>query len=162
MHKIIILTLLSLLTVAMANDDKMQFFPLDKPTIADLSRERESIGRYAKLVGGEFTASESDLAVIQAIIDNGLIKKNDAKSFEALGLILGDIIVGKYELEWVIIRDSYGTDVVLKPDNQEVSISAHSMILKRIEQGEKIHVKGLYDGLCKMMVKEFSIKERTK
>ena len=96
--------------------------------------------------------------VLQRIIDSKVIKTTDTAKLQAMGVIFGDLVSKKVQVEWMLVTDEYGTDPVLKPKGHEVSIGALTMISKRIEKGEDFEVKDMYDWITKLIIEKYAVK----
>jgi hypothetical protein len=155
-----LILLLLFTTSAVAAESKPTYAPLDKEWSADLAEKREAIKDLAEDHSLAIKGDEGDLAVLQQIIDDKWIAKDDTAKFQALGVILGDILVKKLGVSWSLFNDQNYTEPVLKADNADVHIAVMSLLLNRLERGDKVVVKEVYDGLVKQMTEKWKVVTR--
>lgn len=111
-----------------------------------LERQRLLVDEIAR---GEFgtrlRGDKSDLRVLQRIIDSGLINQTENKKLQALGVVLGDILVNELDLEWKVYLDSVGKSRATCLKGTQHCLFPITMISKRARLGAKPDVAGLYD-----------------
>lgn len=111
-----------------------------------LERQRGLVREIARRhVGSELTGeSESDLRVIQSILDNGVLGPDQTFELQALGVCLGDVLAASFDLEWIAYEDSIGRSRALRLGDSEVVLFPITMISKRIEAGLSVSVEDLW------------------
>jgi hypothetical protein len=123
--------------------------PLSPEHANQLDRWRQAAIDSARAVlGGPcFTGGDSDLQVIQALLENNKFDKNQTFVLEGLGVIFGGILARKLDLHWV--SDTFGTDLTPALQYKETNIVLYpkDMIVKRVERGEAFDLMLLFNGL---------------
>ncbi len=123
------------------------------PKFAELSREdsvrlehqRAVVAAAAKARYGTaaLTRTKVDLPVLQKLIDDMAFKKSQTYELQSLGVALGDVLASELPLRWVMVTDEYGTDPTLRFKDTTIQINALTMISKRVERNERVHVSEL-------------------
>lgn len=99
---------------------------------------RENFG-YVRLEG-----STTDLYYLQKTLDKQLIPKSDAYDLQALGVILGDVMVRNLGLRWVIVSDRYGRSRALQFEDTNSLFFPITMISRRVKTGMPLNIRSLY------------------
>ena len=63
---------------------------------------------------------------------------------ECLGGYLGNRMIADFDMEWVVVKDEYGTDYAVRSKTSETLAFVFSSVLKRIEDGDAEFVHGLF------------------
>jgi hypothetical protein len=106
--------------------------------VAELAR------RHLGVTIGRDTAT--DLSAIQRLLDEGHVSKRDVYLQQALGVVLGDALARDLTiLRWAVVDDSYGHSRALQYRTTDQVFFPVTMISKRIELGEPVDVRALYD-----------------
>lgn len=130
----------------------MDLYP---PTPDDLHRLAEQLvvaGRLCEAAGitRPLDGSVEDLDAIQAVLDAGRLTPEHTWELQCLGVAFGSVLAGGYEgLDWAIIDDEYGRDPTLRYRDTSVVLTVLTMISKRVEDGEAVRVRELYEGLSR-------------
>lgn len=77
---------------------------------------------------------------------------------------MGDALAQKLGMIWVAVDDEYGRTPALSFSlaNTSIILFPTTMISKRIEIGEEVDVRELFDGICEMIKEEMEdIAEQT-
>lgn len=88
---------------------------------------------------------QSDIQLIQKILDEKVFNPSQTYELQSLGVVLGDVLAKELGLHWEMITDEYGNDPTLRYENSAWNFNALTMISKRIERGEKVDVQSLFD-----------------
>ena len=120
------------------------------------SEELERIESARAWVKGHFTeraeekygALDDRLRVIEAILANGWVERSETWKLQALGIAFGDALAQRLMLEWVTVEDEYGRDPALSWPGTSILCYPQTMISKRIERGERVDVRKLFDTTC--------------
>jgi hypothetical protein len=96
----------------------------------------------------ELTGTEADLDVIQAILDSGELEPDQTYELQSLGVVFGTALVSAVDgLDWAIVHDEYGSDPTLRYRNTTLCINVLTTISKRVEDGQSVDVRELFDGV---------------
>ena len=63
---------------------------------------------------------------------------------EILGAHLGNKLVSDFKMEWVVVKDEYGTDLAVRAKKYEVVAFPFSSVVKRIENNQYDFMVGVY------------------
>jgi hypothetical protein len=98
--------------------------------------------------GAKLSDSEDDLELLQAVIDAGVLHPDQTYEWQSLGLVFGRVLVATYPgFDWVVVEDEHGRDPALRYEQTSILVFPLTMISKRIEDGETVSVRALFDGL---------------
>ena len=99
--------------------------------------------RYATL--------EGKLYVIDAILSNGWVKREETWRLQALGIAFGDALAQSLLLDWVTVEDEYGCDPALNWPGTSIYSYPMTVISKRIAQNEQVIAQDLFIAQCSML-----------
>lgn len=105
---------------------------------------RDHFDEYARHL---YEQRDEKLRLLQAIIDAGWINASETLKLQCLGITLGDALAQELGLEWVMVEDEYGRDPAIRKPGTTVIAFPLTMISKRIERGESVSVRELFDGV---------------
>lgn len=84
-------------------------YPLSAGERALLERRREQVDAAARRhFGRSLRGDASDLDLLQRFLDEGVFARDDTQSLQALGVVLGDVLVREFSYRWVAIDDAEG------------------------------------------------------
>jgi len=126
----------------------------NKPEITEMTAsDRSQLERQrrlvAKLVSNNFGynrlgSSTNDIRYLQKILDKKLIRRNENFDLQALGVVLGDIMVSNLPVRWVMVKDQYGKSRALQFEDSDKLIFPVTMISRRVSAGLPVNVRKLY------------------
>jgi hypothetical protein len=127
----------------------MTFTEPEREDIRRLAQQVVVVSQFARQLGlPELSGTESDLAVIQAILDSGEIDHDQTYELQCLGIAFGRVLVSASDgLEWAIVHDEYGSDPTLRYRDTSVCLNVLTTISKRVEDGQDVNVRELFEGL---------------
>jgi hypothetical protein len=119
------------------------------PTPEDTSRLASqwlSVSRLVEEVcGSPLTQSVSDLDLIQRVLDADEVDSG-AFARQCIGVAFGRVLIRYIKgLDWWIVEDDYGRDPCLRYKRTALHLNPITMISKRLERGESVSVRGLFD-----------------
>ncbi len=125
---------------------------IEAPNTADIDSVAKRLihaGDLAKSVGGrEFTGHESDLDLLQQVLDSRQLKPEATYSLQALGLAFGNVFIENHNgYDWWMVEDEYGRDPAVRYRETSLLVFPLTMISKRVEDGELVDVRSLYQDL---------------
>lgn len=126
--------------------ERAAYQPLSGQDQERLDRQRKLVSELARRhVGLGLTgSSQSDLRVIQRILDLGVLGAKQTFELQALGVALGDVMAAKLGLHWVVFQDDVGRSRALRLGDTDVVLFPVTMISKRVEAGIKVSVDELW------------------
>lgn len=132
-----------------ANKDKKweqitSFTTIDK---GHTQRQRKLIDDLARRhLGSQIRGNKhSDLALLQRLLDRGIIARQDTAKLQAMGVVLGDILAAELKLNWVIYEDDNGRNRALRFGNLSDVLFPITMISRRVEAGAVVDVTTIFE-----------------
>ena len=105
--------------------------------VADLCER--NLGR--KLTGDR----DNDLALLQTMLDRGIVRKDQTRELQAMGLVMGDLLADELGLDWVIYEDELGRSRALRYKQVDHYLFPMTMIARRREAGNTESVVDIYN-----------------
>jgi Domain of unknown function (DUF3806) len=103
-------------------------------------------------LGEDLDGSRGDLALIQRVLDQGLVEPEATYTLQALGLAFGRAFLNEYpDYDWWMVEDEHGRDPAIRYKETTLLVFPMTMISKRVEDGEPFEVSELFDGLAKQL-----------
>lgn len=111
-----------------------------------LNTQRKRIARLAaEKIGLPIRGTQDDLATLQRIIDRELISQSDISMQQALGVVLGDVMLhAEPELTWKVYEDEKGHSRALCAKSVNECLFPVTMLSRRMKVGLKPDVKKIY------------------
>lgn len=98
--------------------------------------------------GATLDKSPRDLDLIQELLDRRILSPAQTYELQCLGVVLGRVLAENVpELDWAIVDDEYGRDPTIRYLNTSLTLNVLTMISKRFEDGERVDVRRIYQGL---------------
>ncbi len=117
-----------------------------------LDNQRAVVDELVKLkLGDSIRGNKSDLAILQRIIDQRLISKDDRKRMQALGVVLGDQFQREFNLVWRIYEDKAGRSRAVCFKDTEHCLFPVTMLSRRMEVGLVPNVHKIYDETAELL-----------
>jgi len=103
-------------------------------------------------LGEDLDGTRSDLALIQRVLDRGLVEREATYTLQAFGLTFGRIFLNEFpDYDWWMVEDEYGRDPAIRYKETTLLVFPMTMISKRVEDGEHVDLNELFDGLAKQL-----------
>lgn len=121
-----------------------------------LDKQRETISNLSQIhYGKRIRSDKGDLNILQRIVDDNLIERDDTRALQALGVVLGDIYLREHkDLLWRVYEDELGKSFAVCVDSTEHCLFPLTMLSRRIEVGAKPDVQLVYDKGWKAIKKQ--------
>lgn len=87
------------------------------------------------------------------------LRYSEAEVVQILGAYLGNKCNAELDMEWVVVKDQYGTNYGIRSKTHEVLGFPFSTVMKRIENDESDFLHGVFYAL-KRMIEDGESKER--
>lgn len=109
--------------------------------------QRQALDEVARrYLGRQFNGNkDNDLELMQIMLDRRLVRRDQRELLQAMGFVLGDILVKKEGLKWIIYTDNKGRSRALAIPNKDDVIFPVTMISRRYEVGAEVDVQAVYD-----------------
>ena len=85
--------------------------------------------------------SETDLKALQSLVDQKSIAKSDIRSWQAIGVIFGDILVKQHRLKWVFYEDEDGSSKALQWKETANFVFPITLFSRRVQFKQDIVMK---------------------
>jgi hypothetical protein len=105
-------------------------------------------GHYSPETQHLYDTLEGKLSLLETILQENWIEPNETWKLQCLGITFGDALVQKLNLHWVAVEDEYGRDPALHDRGTTIVLFPMTSISKRIEQGETVNVRELFETAC--------------
>ena len=100
----------------------------------------------------DLDGTRQDLALIQRVLDQGLVEPEATYTLQAFGLAFGRVFLNEFpDYDWWMVEDEHGRDPAIRYKETSLLVFPMTMISKRIEDGEPFDVAELFDGLAKQL-----------
>lgn len=124
------------------------------PVIGELSnvdkqfmqQQRMQINDLTTLhLGGRITgARDRDIGLLQRLLDEGLVRADQRRELQAMGIVLGDLLAAELDLHWVIYEDEVGRSRALRYKDSDNYSFPITMISRRQEADNQGRVTDIY------------------
>jgi hypothetical protein len=126
----------------------------EEPIIGELSmldrqfmlQQRESLSdlvarQYGRQFNGE---TDNDLELLQRLLDDRVVRAEQTRELQAMGVIMGDLLAADLGLDWVIYEDSLGRSRALRYRDTDSFLFPMTMISRRREVDNRTPVAEIY------------------
>lgn len=95
--------------------------------------------------GRQFNGNKDhDLALLQRLLDQRLVRAEQTRELQAMGIILGDTLADELGMEWVIYEDRVGRSRALRLGDSDNYLFPVTMIARRQEADNRTPVVEIY------------------
>jgi hypothetical protein len=138
---------------------------IEAPTDSDIDRIAKQLIHAESVVidiaGRAFDGSRADLSAIQSVLDAGAVERDATYTLQSLGMAFGKVFIEQHPgFDWWMVEDEYGRDPAIRFGQTSLLAFPQTMISKRIEDGERVDIEDLFDGLSRRLV-ELSEEQRS-
>jgi len=117
---------------------------LDQRYLAQQRADLEELARAG--LGAFFTGDpDTDIPVLQRLLDEGVIADDDRRRLQAMGVVLGDLLADELDMHWVVYEDEVGRSRALRYRESANYLFPATMISRRREAGDLTPVQAIYD-----------------
>lgn len=126
--------------------------PPDEATRVDLAAKRKWVAdHYEPHAHHNYETVDGKLRLLTGILASGWIQTHEVVKWQSLGATFGDALAQELMLEWVTVEDEYGIAAALNWPGTSILCFPLTMLSKRLERGEEIDVRELFEGVCSML-----------
>lgn len=147
---------LPLTTGAAASDDAT----VDSPSPLDKQYLSSQVARIDELartrLGLGLQGNRADISTLQRMLDLRIVSAGDDNELQAMGIVLGNLLVSEYAVAWVIYTDRVGRSRALQIGSTLQMVFPVTMISRRINAGAETDVAALYDKASKTIARELA------
>jgi len=99
----------------------------------------------ARELGRSFSGNkDNDLQILQLLLDKRLVKPDQPRELQAMGVVMGDLLAADLDLHWVIYEDAQGRSRALRYKESDEYLFPVTMISRRQEAGSNTPVAEIY------------------
>lgn len=111
-----------------------------------MEQQRQSLEELvARNYGGRFKRQKDyDLRLLQKLLDDGLVRNDQTRELQAMGIVMGDLLAADLGLHWVIYEDRLGRSRALRYKDTENYLFPATMISRRREVDNRSSVSDIY------------------
>jgi hypothetical protein len=114
-----------------------------------LSRQRgdveDLVSRHLGIMA--LRGNGDDLPVLQQLVDKRVVKNDDVEVWQAIGVVIGDLIAEEFDLHWVSVEDEYGVSKALQLQDTMNFVFPITLLSKRVQFRQKIDIQAIYEKL---------------
>lgn len=147
--------LLAILVLMMACVPGLRAQPPVPPTMTPLTeldqqymdRQRALIDELSRRhLGRSCCKGVEELDLLQRLLDEEVVRADQRLELQAMGVILGDILAGALDMDWVIYEDELGRSRALRLGNTSNLLFPVTMISRRREAGNMESIEEIFNG----------------
>jgi hypothetical protein len=128
---------------------QQKFLTLSENERARLEKQRNFVRDYYGLsCQTRYDTLEGKLDLLESILGANSINPDETWKLQSLGVTFGDALAQKLTLHWILVEDEYGEDPALHDAGTTIILFPLTSISKRIEKGERVDVRQLFDDAC--------------
>lgn len=90
---------------------------------------------------------DSDLQLMQTMLDRHLVDDDNLTQLQAMGIIMGEYLQREHSLRWVVYSDNKGRSRALEVPTKDEFIFPVTQISSRVSVGAEVDVKAIYEKL---------------
>ena len=111
-----------------------------------MTQQREIIANLAASnLGRRFNGNkENDLQILQLLLDRRLVRADQTRELQAMGIIMGDLLAADLGMHWVIYEDGMGRSRALRYRESQEYLFPVTMISRRQEVDNQTPVAVIY------------------
>lgn len=111
-----------------------------------MAQQRELLNDLvARNYGGRFNGvKDNDLGLLQRLLDQQLVRNDQTRELQAMGVIMGDLLAAEYALDWVVYEDRLGRSRALRYQQTDNYLFPITMISRLREVDNRTPVPEIY------------------
>ena len=111
-----------------------------------MAEQRMRVEQLANRLGRGLTGvADRDLDTLQRVLDERMVPAEDTLTLQAMGVVFGDLLGDRLDMDWVVYRDNKGRSRALRYRQMDVYLFPITMISRRQEGGSERRLKPLFD-----------------
>lgn len=124
---------------------------LEADAVANSERQRGLVDEIArKQLGSQLSRTTADLHTIQRILDEHRLGSNPDDTIQALGVVLGDVLVAQAGYRWIRFEDAKGRSRALRSRDGKTVAFPVTAIARILEMKHRPDIAGIYAELAAM------------
>ena len=114
----------------------LEFMAQQRTLLQDLATSR---------LGRQFSGDKQrDLDLLQALLDQQLVRGDQVRELQAMGVVMGDLLASDLGMHWVVYEDREGRSRALRYADSDNFLFPITMIARRREAGNETPVIEIY------------------
>ena len=111
-----------------------------------MMQQRDLLNDMAALeLGRSFNGDrDNDLQLLQLMLDRRLVRPDQTRELQAMGVIMGDLLAAELDMHWVVYEDSHGRSRALRYKETNEYLFPITMISRRQEADNDTPVAVIY------------------
>jgi Domain of unknown function (DUF3806) len=111
-----------------------------------MAQQREILNNLASSnLGRRFSGNtQNDLEILQLLLDRRLVRADQTRELQAMGVIMGDLLAADLDMHWVIYQDAVGRSRALRYRQSQEYLFPITMISRRQEADNHTPVAIIY------------------
>ncbi len=120
-----------------------------------MTQQRETLQDLAMTnLGRQFNGDRSrDLELLQTLLDKQLVRSDQVRELQAMGVIMGDLLAVELDMHWIVYEDDMGRSRALRRNENEAVLFPVTMIARRREAGNETSVVEIYKKASDVIIK---------
>ena len=120
-----------------------------------MAQQQETMQDLAMMnLGRQFNGDRKlDLELLQALLDKQLVRPDQVRELQAMGVIMGDLLAAELGMRWVLYEDNVGRSRALRYQESDTLLFPITMIARRREEGNMTSVVGIYQKASNIIAK---------
>jgi hypothetical protein len=132
--------------------------PLSRDDSDHLEKQRSWVrDHFEESSRHKYDSIDDKLRLVQTIIDANWIEPTETWKLQSLGVSFGDSLAQKLEMSWVAVEDEVGRTPALRLEGSSLVLFPVTAISKRVERGESVDVRDLFDDFCKVVADKLAL-----
>jgi hypothetical protein len=91
--------------------------------------------------------NSTDLPILQQLVDKRVVRDDDVEIWQAMGVVIGDLMADEFDLHWVSVEDEYGVSKALQWQDTMNFVFPITLLSKRVQFGQEINIPEIYEKL---------------
>jgi hypothetical protein len=111
-----------------------------------MMQQRDLLNDMAALeLGRSFNGDrDNDLQLLQLMLDRRLVRPDQTRELQAMGVIMGDLLAAELDMHWVVYEDAHGRSRALRYKETDEYLFPITMISRRQEADNDTPVAVIY------------------
>lgn len=111
-----------------------------------MAQQRETLSELVERnFGRQFNGGrENDLELLQLLLDRRLVRPDQTRELQAMGVIMGDLLAADLDMHWVVYEDPLGRSRALRYRETDNYLFPMTMISRRREADNRTPVQEIY------------------
>ncbi|MEH6517374.1 MAG: DUF3806 domain-containing protein [Halioglobus sp.] len=111
-----------------------------------MEQQRETLNDLAAIkLGRKFHGDRNnDLSILQALLDQRLVRDDQVRELQAMGVIMGDLLAKELGMDWVVYEDKAGRSRALRYQLTDNFLFPMTMVSRRRTVGNTTPITDIY------------------